>query len=475
MKTLDEKLYRDKVLGCWLGKAVGGTLGTPVEGWSGPHRLTFYDPVPDRMQPNDDLDLQVVWACSLAAMAEPVVSSRRLARAWLDHVGFAMDEYGVGIRNLRNQIEPPFSGSYDNWFTDGMGAAIRSELWACLAPGDPELAAAYAYEDACVDHAGSGLWSEVFLAAMESAAFVEPDIRKTVEIGKAAIPADCPLRQGVEDVIRWFDEKPEFDFLFERIMGKYRSDNFTDVKVNLPIITAGLLLGRGDFGASICNAVNFGEDCDCTGASTGAILGILNPGGIGEKWLAPIGRDLVLNPEITGIHAPKTLEELSDMICSLRKRVRLERNPAKDFKPRPIRALHVLRRSGKKEEPSIPVVFDGQFCRWPTPLKNEHEQLVLKFEFRVPADGEYIVMFNTRAQVEVEVDGELAFHREAGGSMAPSFHRAPWNQSARLRLKAGVHELKAVLQRMPGNAAPDWVVGVGDGITLQWVPDAFGC
>ena len=83
------------------------------------------------------------------------------------------------------------------------------------------------------------------------------------------------------------------------------------MKVNLPIITAGLLLGHGDFGASICNAVNFGEDCDCTGASTGAILGILNPSGIEEKWLAPIGRDLILNPEITGLHAPNTLEELS--------------------------------------------------------------------------------------------------------------------------------------------------------------------
>ncbi len=161
------------------------------------------------------------------------------------------------------------------------------------------------------------------------------------------------------------------------------------------------------------------------------------------------------------------------MICSLRKRVRLERNPAKEFMPRPIRALHILRRSGQKGEPSSPVVFNGQFCHWPSPLKNEHEQLVLKFEFRVPSRGEYIVMFNTLAQVEVEVDGKLAFHREAGGSMAPSFHRAPWNQSARLKLSAGVHELKAVLQRMPGNVAPNWVIGVGDGTTLQWIPDAF--
>lgn len=87
--------------------------------------------------------------------------------------------------------------------------------------------------------------------------------------------------------------------------------------------------------------MNFGEDCDCTGASVGAILGILNPAGIGEKWLAPIGRSLVLSREITGIDAPRTLDEFSELICSLRGRVGLERNPARSFEPRPVPgALH---------------------------------------------------------------------------------------------------------------------------------------
>jgi hypothetical protein len=28
---LDESTYWDKVYGCWLGKNIGGTLGTPLE------------------------------------------------------------------------------------------------------------------------------------------------------------------------------------------------------------------------------------------------------------------------------------------------------------------------------------------------------------------------------------------------------------------------------------------------------------
>ena len=162
---------------------MGGTLGMPFEGQDGPLNISFYDPVPTEMIANDDLDLQVLWACILDEMGRPYVDRNVLGQAWLDHVEFPWDEYGVAIRNLRLGIKPPLTGSYDNCFTNGMGAAIRSELWACLAPGNPELAAKYAYEDACVDHADEGIWAPVFLAALESQAFVEEDPDTLLDMG----------------------------------------------------------------------------------------------------------------------------------------------------------------------------------------------------------------------------------------------------------------------------------------------------
>ena len=72
---MDAALFRKKVMGCWLGKAVGGTLGQPYEGCDGPNDLTFYDPVPTDMVPNDDLDLQVLWSCVMDAMEKPMVIS----------------------------------------------------------------------------------------------------------------------------------------------------------------------------------------------------------------------------------------------------------------------------------------------------------------------------------------------------------------------------------------------------------------
>ena len=63
---LSQDTLRKKMLGCFLGKSAGGTLGQPYEGWEGPLGLTYYDPVPTDMIPNDDLDLQVLWADCLA-------------------------------------------------------------------------------------------------------------------------------------------------------------------------------------------------------------------------------------------------------------------------------------------------------------------------------------------------------------------------------------------------------------------------
>ena len=128
----DMENYRKKVLGAWLGKAVGGTLGQPWEGSRGPLALSFYDPVPTDMMPNDDIDLQVVWACRLATDWQGVVSYANFSDAWLRNIGFSFDEYGVARRNLARGIPAPHSGAFDNAFTDGMGAAIRAEIWAVL-------------------------------------------------------------------------------------------------------------------------------------------------------------------------------------------------------------------------------------------------------------------------------------------------------------------------------------------------------
>jgi ADP-ribosylglycohydrolase len=309
-------VYREKVLGCWLGKAVGGTLGGPYEGQDGPLKLTFYKPVPTEMLPNDDLDLQVVWLETIRRRGLPV-DRRALADAWLQHLQCWPDEYGVACRNLTHGIYPPASGAFDNSFTAGMGSAIRSEIWACLAPGDPELAASLAREDACVDHADEGIDAEVFLTTLESAAFVETNVQKLLDLALAAIPDDSRVARAVADTRDWWAASLDWQQVRQEVLFKYGSANFTDVAQNLAFIVLGWLAGAPDFGAAICTAVNCGKDTDCTGATLGALLGILDPAGIPAKWLKPIGRDLVLSPCITGLTSASTLDGFTDRVTAL--------------------------------------------------------------------------------------------------------------------------------------------------------------
>ena len=111
------------------------------------------------------------------------INRRHLAEGWIGHTDFPWDEYGSASSNFARGILPPISGLHSNFCGDCMGSPIRSEIWAALAPGDPELACKLAYEDAIIDHDGEGIWGELFLAAMESSAFVISDRGRLLEIG----------------------------------------------------------------------------------------------------------------------------------------------------------------------------------------------------------------------------------------------------------------------------------------------------
>ncbi len=69
-----------------------------------------------------------------------------LARAWQRHVGFPWCEYAVGLRNLHYGLEGVQLGFFDNWWAEGLGAAIRSEIWAFLSAGDPRACRALCLE-----------------------------------------------------------------------------------------------------------------------------------------------------------------------------------------------------------------------------------------------------------------------------------------------------------------------------------------
>jgi len=320
---LNQKEFRDRVYACWLGKNIGGTLGMPFEGKKEPQDISFYTNLkPGEPAPNDDLDLQILW---LKAMEDNGgrVDARILGNYWLKFVPVDWNEYGVGKKNMRMGLLPPLSGEFDNakW-KHSNGAWIRSEIWACLAPGCPALAARMAREDACVDHgAAEGTLAEIFTAALESAAFIESDRDKLLEIGLSMIPRDCQLALAIRAAIDAKKAGKDWKAARLDVIQASEKTGWFQAPRNVAYVVLGWLYGDGDFGKSLCTAVNCGDDTVCTGATLGSIFGIIHgTRGIPQKWSDPIGTK-IKTVAIQGFEHPQDIGELTDKTVEMTKRV----------------------------------------------------------------------------------------------------------------------------------------------------------
>ena len=321
---ISRKTYRNKVYGCWLGKNAGGTVGGPLESLYGREEMFdvwWYPKIIEGGMPNDDLEIQLVW---LQALRDRGLSltARDLAEYWLDCVLYNYDEYGLHKMNLKLGLQPPVSGWYNNWFKDCMGCPIRSEIWACIAPGAPHVAAKYAYQDAICDHAGGeAVYGEIFNAVVESAAFFIEDRVKLVQLGLAAIPEKSLTSKAIRLALEAYLNGLDWREARERVKEAVYSPIAQYSPINLGFQTIGLLYGE-DFGDAICKAVNCGWDTDCTGATVGAIWGIIyGRENLPEKWIKPLGESIIVSNGIRNIYVPKTLGELTDIVCSIGEKV----------------------------------------------------------------------------------------------------------------------------------------------------------
>ncbi len=309
---IDEKTLYDKIYACWLGKNIGGTLGGPVEGRMEAMDIKWYPVLSENgALPNDDLDLQLVNLHVLQTKGTSI-TTEDIADAWREHVFFPFDEYGAATTNMRMGFRPPFSGAFDNTFTDCMGSPIRSEIWAAVAAGDPELAGCLAVRDAVVDHAGGeGVNGEIFNAALQAKAYTCDDIRELIGSALACIPEESRVYKAVSYALELFREGKSLPEARELILSKFGSPNFTNAPQNIAFGICGILWGS-DFEDAILKTVNLGYDTDCTVATAAATLGIMyGTSYIPEKWSKPIGEKITVSDMIKGLKAPADLDELT--------------------------------------------------------------------------------------------------------------------------------------------------------------------
>jgi len=324
--SLSEDDLFDKIYGGWLGRCAGCLLGKPVEGcnkeqieeWlkiAGAYPLRDYFPplsqlpadAPDwlkgrgswlavlsghitRMARDDDTD-HTIMGLHILEKYGPDFTTMNVGESWLFLFPYwqVYTAERVAYRNLVNGILPPDSATYMNPYREWIGAQIRADMWGYVAPGMPDRAAELAYRDAALTHVKNGIYGELFVSAMISAAFTTNNIEKVIDTGLSVIPKKSRLAEAAKDVLAWSKASSDWRDTWSRINAKYGHYHFVHTINNAAIVLMGLLHGGGDYGKSIAISVMGGFDTDCNGATTGSILGIMHGAkALPEKWVKPL-------------------------------------------------------------------------------------------------------------------------------------------------------------------------------------------
>jgi len=317
---MSRKELKNRILGAWLGRAAGCTLGVPVEAWSlgqmeglaacngdafPPRDYWTKHPGADavhygtsvkgdylrgrvRHVPVDDDLAYTLLGLLILEQYGPEFTTGNVGEAWLRYLPEACTAERVTLENLRKGISAERAGALGNPYSEWIGADIRSDPWGYAAPGQPERAATMAYRDAMLSHRKTGVYGAMFFSAAIAAAFATGDPLQALHAGLNEIPR----RSRLAKAIRWaFDVAPAIhDWRAARALVDERFPGMHVVHTinNACLTIFGLHLGGQDFTRVIGETVAMGLDNDCTAATAGSIFGAAyGTAAIPEHWWKP--------------------------------------------------------------------------------------------------------------------------------------------------------------------------------------------
>ena len=332
----------NKIHGAWMGRVCGCMLGKTVEGIRTNeltpflketnnypmHRYIYKSDLTDEIiekykfgfasqfyvdeidgMPIDDDTNYVVLAQKIIEQHGKEFLPCDVANAWLKYQSkeFYFSAERVAYLNFIKGFDPPESAVYKNPYREWIGAQIRGDYFGYINPGNPEFAAEMAWRDASISHVKNGIYGEMFVAAMLAIAATTDDIEKIILGGLAEIPYTSRLYEDIMAVVESFkngvSSKDCFDIIHEKY-DEYTSHGWCHTIPNAMIVAASLLYGKGNFGKSICMAVETGFDTDCNGATVGSVLGmVIGIENIPEYWKKPIND--TLHTSLFGIETVK--------------------------------------------------------------------------------------------------------------------------------------------------------------------------
>lgn len=296
--------YHDRVLGAWIGKSLGGTIGAPFEGHKILGDKTVGNCWPASIMPNDDLDIQVVWL-ELLEERGPDITSKDLVEMWRERCWYNFCEYGFFLHNVQRGLSPPLSGEFNNiYFRESMGCPIRAEIWGLIAPGNPRLASAYAKLDGELDHINNSVWAEQFWAACISEAFFADNLADVLDVGRSVIPTDSDIHRISYEVPELCAAHRDWRRVWKELVRRHGHRDGSKVQINTALTLLALLHGNGNIKNTIVIAANCGWDADCTAATAGALVGaMVGASGLPKDWVELMGESLTCDVNVRHKHS----------------------------------------------------------------------------------------------------------------------------------------------------------------------------
>jgi len=328
-KPLPDKILGDRVTGAWLGRCIGCLLGKPIEGIRSPelwdflklskqyplqHYIKFgvrgkakekyphleqrkwIDKI-DHMPIDDDTNYTTTGVLIVKKYGGDFTPAD-VGQFWLENIPLmaTCTAERIAYRNMAHHIQPPESAVVYNAFREMIGAQIRADGFGYVNMGNPQRAAEFAWRDASISHIKNGIYGEMFMAAMIAAAPYCDSIEELVKVGLSEIPKTSRLAEDIQMVLGWHKSGFTYDAAVVKVQERWDERhvyNWLHTNSNAAICTVGLLWGDGDFGKSICRAVQLCFDTDCNGATVGSIMGMmLGTEGIGPEWSGRVNNTL---------------------------------------------------------------------------------------------------------------------------------------------------------------------------------------
>lgn len=338
--TLSKDALKDKIMGGWAGQTIGVVYGAPTEfkfcgtiipeeipiGWGEGYVKHWWERKPGLFDDvyNDLTFAEAFQELGLDATSEQLGLRFAYAPYHLAHANQA------GRYNIRQGIMPPESGSWiNNPHADDLDFQIEADFVGLMAPGMVPQALDIASRVGHIMNSGDGFYGGAFVAGLYSAAFVENDPARIVDMALEGIPEESTFWQCINDVRIWHKKYPsDWKAAWFEILKKWGLDTGCpkgvslsfdiDAKLNSAYVAMGLLYGGGDFGKSIEIATRCGQDSDCNPATVGGVLGVvLGLDALPAFWKDPVMEIWDLDFEGTDVSLAKGAQYSFDQALQL--------------------------------------------------------------------------------------------------------------------------------------------------------------